>query len=206
FVCAAEDDLAFFHHHHFAVDETKPLALALENYLAIFVNYSVLGTDVLEIIHLVSHEDRRHVFEVAKFHRELADRSSCRWIETCGRLVKQNDLRITDECARDTNAPAHTARELDRHLLDCILEIYESQHATNFRLDFIFRNALLVQAKSDVVVNGKRVEERAFLKDHPDIPAYFHHLVFAVVGNVFTFHQYLPFIRFEEPEHELDDR
>src|SRR6201989_3643192 len=108
FVRAAEDDLAFFHHHHFAIDETKPLALALENHFAVFVNYSVLGTDVLEIVYLVRHEDRRHIFEVAKFHRELADCSRSRRIETCSRLVKQNDLRIADECARDTDAPPHT--------------------------------------------------------------------------------------------------
>src|SRR5678815_6002636 len=107
FVCSAKDNLALTHHHYLTVDETKPLALALENHFAIFVNYSVLGTDVLEIVHLVSHEDRRHVFKIAKFHRQLADCSRSRWIETCGRLVKQNDFRIADECACDTNAPAH---------------------------------------------------------------------------------------------------
>src|SRR5262245_47587790 len=162
FVCSAEDDLALTHHHHFAVDETKPLALALENHFAVFVYYSIFGTDVLEIVHLVSHEDRRHVFEIAKFHRQLAECSRSRRIETCCRLVKQNDLRIAHECARDTDAPAHAARKLDRHLVDRIFEIYESQHATNFRLHLVFRHTLFMQAKSDVVVNRKRVEESAF--------------------------------------------
>src|SRR5215212_2581516 len=205
FVCSTEYDLALAHHHHLAVDETKPLAFTLENDFAVFVDERILVADVVEIVHLVSHEDGRHVFEVAQFHRELTDGASSRWIQTCSRLVEQNDLRIADERARDTYAASHAAGKLDGHLLDRVFEIYESQHATNFRLDFIFRHTLFVQSKGDVVVNRKRVEKRAFLKHHPDVLADGHHLFFAVVSDVFAIDEHLPGVRFEQAQYDLDD-
>src|SRR5689334_14074145 len=183
FVSATENDLALAHHHHFAVDETQPFTFTFENNLAVFVDHCILGTDVVEVVHFMRDEDRRHVFKIAQLHRELADRARSGWIETGSRLVKQNNLGIADERARDADATAHAARKLDRHLVDRVFEIDEPQHATNLGFHVFFRNALFMQTKSDVVVDGKRIEERAFLEDHADLPAHAHHLIFAVVGN-----------------------
>src|SRR5262249_22782518 len=119
--------------------------------------------------------------------------------------VKENDLRIADECPRDANATTHAARELDRHLIDRVFEIDEAQHAANFGFHFIFRNTLLVQAKSDVVVDGKGIEERAFLKDHPDLLEDANHLVLAMLRNVFTIDQHRSLVRFQQAQHQLDD-
>src|SRR5215211_5377208 len=85
FVCSAEDDIALAHHHDLTISETEPLTLALKNHFALFVDYSIFGTDVVEIVHLVSHEDRGDVFQVAQLHGELADGPGSRWIETGGR-------------------------------------------------------------------------------------------------------------------------
>jgi hypothetical protein len=57
FVSAAENDLALSHHHHLAVDQTEPLAFNFENDFAVFVDNSVLRTDVIQIVHLVRDED-----------------------------------------------------------------------------------------------------------------------------------------------------
>jgi len=62
-----------------------------------------------------------------------------------------------------------------------------------------------VQAISDVIVNRQRVEERAFLKHHPDLLANAHHLFFSVVRDVFAVDEDLARIRFQQSEHELDD-
>src|SRR5687767_12708579 len=152
------------------------------------------------------HEDRRHVFEVAQLHCEFANGSRSRRIQTRRGLVEQNDFRITNERAGDTNAPPHAARELDRHFVDGVFEIDEPQHAPYFRFDLVFRHALLVQTVRDVVINRQRVEQRAFLKHHADVFAYAHHLFFAVMRDVFTIDQHLALIGFEQAEHEFDDR
>src|SRR5437868_14697787 len=109
FVGSAEDDFALAHHHYFAVDETKAFAFALEHDLAVFVDYCILGADVLHVVHLVGDEDRRDVFEVAQFHGELANRTRGWRIETGGWFVEQHDLRIADERAGNAYAPAHAA-------------------------------------------------------------------------------------------------
>src|SRR6185503_3109815 len=109
FVRSAEDNFALLHHHHFTVDKTKPLAFAFENHFFVFVDYRVFGTDVMKIVHLVSHEDRRHVFEIAQLHCQLADGPGCRWIETGRRLIKQYDLWIADERACNSDSSTHAA-------------------------------------------------------------------------------------------------
>src|SRR5205085_4027682 len=58
FVRSTEDNSALAHHHHFAVNQTKPLALPFENDFALFVHHCILRTDVVEIVHLMGHEDR----------------------------------------------------------------------------------------------------------------------------------------------------
>jgi hypothetical protein len=57
FVSAAENYFALPHHHHLAVDEAEAFAFTLEHDLAVFVNYRVLGTDVLHVVHFVRNED-----------------------------------------------------------------------------------------------------------------------------------------------------
>jgi hypothetical protein len=53
---AAENDVAFAHHHHFAVNQAKPFALSLKYYLPFVVYHSVFRAEVFEIIHLVGNE------------------------------------------------------------------------------------------------------------------------------------------------------
>src|SRR5215203_3903623 len=107
FVRAAEDDVALAHHHDLAIGETEPLTFTFKNHFAVFVDYSIFGTDVVEIVHLVSHEDRRDVFQVAQFHCQLADGPGGRWIETRGRLVKKNNLWIAHERACNADTTPH---------------------------------------------------------------------------------------------------
>src|SRR5215203_2725202 len=152
-ISTTEDYISLAHHHDLAVDETKPFTLTLENNFAVFINDRILRTDVLKVVHLVSHKDRRHVFKVPQLHRQLTNCAGCRWIETGGRLIKQDDLRITNQCTRDSNSPTHTARKFDRHFIDSVFKIDEPQHPPHLGLNFVFGNTLLVQAISDVVVD-----------------------------------------------------
>jgi hypothetical protein len=57
FVRAAENYVSVPHHHDFTVDETEPFTFTFENNFAVVVNYRVLRTDVMQVVHLVRDED-----------------------------------------------------------------------------------------------------------------------------------------------------
>ena len=74
------------------------------------------------------------------------------------------------------------------------------------RLDLRLGHPLFAQAVGDVVVNREAVEERAFLKDHADLLAHGHHLLFGVVGDVLTVDQNAARIGFDQPERQPQQR
>src|SRR5436190_21868170 len=93
-VRATENNITLFHHHHLAIDEAQALTFTLEYDLTLVVDHGIFRAYVLEIIHLVSNEDGRNVFEIPKFHCELTNSASCRRIQTCGRFVEKHNLGV----------------------------------------------------------------------------------------------------------------
>src|SRR5215210_6875205 len=81
FVRAAKDYLALAQHQNFGVDQTQPLALALEDDLALIVDDGVFRAEIIQIVHLVRDEDRGDILQIAQLHGKLADGARRRRIE-----------------------------------------------------------------------------------------------------------------------------
>ena len=80
----------------------------------------------------------------------------------------------------------------------------EPEHLFDALADLVERLiGFLVQLVADVLGNGQRVEQRAFLKDHADVGAHFHHLIFGVVVDELPVHPDLPGIRLQQAENQL---
>src|SRR5215813_12395091 len=62
-VCAAEDDVAFAHHQHLAVNQAEALAFFLEYDLALFIDDCVFRAKVVEVVHFVRDKDGRDIFQ-----------------------------------------------------------------------------------------------------------------------------------------------
>src|SRR5262249_40928638 len=117
------------------------------------------------------------------------------WVETGGGLVEHYYLRIAYQGARDSEAAAHGAGQFRPPLFDRVLQGYETQPTTDPVFHFVSVDPPLSELQSDVFINGKRVEQCAFLKDHSDFLTHAHHLRFGVLGYVFTIHENLPAVR-----------
>src|SRR6185369_2880035 len=81
FIGTAKNYLAVLHHHHFTVRQTKTFAFPLKHDLPLFVYHGVLRTQVIEVVHFVRYEYGGHVFQIAQFHSELANRPRSWWIQ-----------------------------------------------------------------------------------------------------------------------------
>ena len=80
------------------------------------------------------------------------------------------------------------------HLLDAVAHLVE-RHV-----------ALFVQLVADVLGDGQRVEERAFLEHHAEVGADLHQLVLAHLVDALAVHPDDAAVRLEQPENELEDR
>ena len=60
-----------------------------------------------------------------------------------------------------------------------------------------------MRAISDVVIDRERIEERAFLKDHPDLIACALHLRLVEAGDLFAVHENLSLVGLEQTEDEF---
>src|SRR5437667_5552186 len=108
FISTAENNVAFTNHHHLTVNQTEALAFPLKHHLSFFVYYGVLGTEILDVVHLVGHKNRGHVFEIPQLHGKFTNRARCRRIEArCG-LVEEDDLRIANQCPGNAHSSSHT--------------------------------------------------------------------------------------------------
>src|SRR5690349_18677935 len=108
-VSAAEYDFALAHHHHFTVNQTQSLTFTFEDYFAFFINDCVFRADVVEVIHFVGDENRRDIFQVSKLHCQFTYCACGRRIQTGSWFIKQYDLGIADQRARDADAASHAA-------------------------------------------------------------------------------------------------
>ena len=86
-------------------------------------------------------------------------------------------------------------------------ETDEAQHLFDTGVGLVDRPIeLLEELVADVLAHGERVEERALLKDHPEIGADRHQLVFVHAVDLFAVDEDPALIRLEQPENQAQDR
>ena len=125
-------------------------------------------------------------------------------IEAGRRLVVQQDARLHRHRARDRDAAPLSARQLRRLPIDELRQPDEAEHLFDALADHVERLiGFLVQLVADVLGDGQRVEQRAFLKDHADVGAHFHHLLFGVVVDELAVHPDLAGVRLQQAENQL---
>src|SRR5262245_53547174 len=205
-IATAEYDVTILQHDEFGIYQAHLVAFVLEDQIAVIVAHDVFACQHFDVLQTVRDEDRGDLFQVTQLQSQLADRAGGNRIEAGGRLVVEDDLRTSDQRARDAHAPAHPPRKLVRHLVRRVLQVDEPQHAHDDRLDLGLASLLLAQAVGDVVVNREAVEQRALLKDHPDLLPYLHQPLFSVIGDVFTVYQNGPRIGFDQPQSQAQQR
>ena len=90
-------------------------------------------------------------------------------VERAERLVEQQHLRPVDERARERDALALAARELDRLAAAVALEPHRRQHLLDRAAALGRFDALHAQAVLDVLDHGHVREERVVLEDGVDV-------------------------------------
>ena len=90
-------------------------------------------------------------------------------VERSERLVKENDVRVTDEGARDRDTLLLTARKLLHGTLLVALEVYDGEHLCDLLFYLILRQLLELEAEGNVVIYIQMREQRIFLKDSVDV-------------------------------------
>ena len=109
--------------------------------------------------------------------------------------------RLHRHRARDGNAPPLTTRQLGRLAVDELRQANEPEHLLHSLAHFVERQiGFLVQLVSDVFPDGQRVEQRAFLKHHPDVGAHLHHLFFGVIIDALPVHPDLSVVGLQQSE------
>jgi phenylpropionate dioxygenase-like ring-hydroxylating dioxygenase large terminal subunit len=129
-------------------------------------------------------------------------------IEARGRLVVEDDLRIRGDGARDADALSHPAGELARKLGHDLLgiEVDEREPLAHDLLDArLVELGVLPERIGDVVEDGKRVEQRRVLEDHPDLATQVERLLEAQIPDVLVEHANDAGIGHEKPQDQLQD-
>ena len=123
------------------------------------------------ILQPVRHQQGAGVEDVALLDHQLDDGGRGDGVEAAGGRVVEQQVRLGDDGAGDGHAAAHASGELRGVLVDGVIELDEAQHLENAAVDLLGRDVLFDQPVGDVVADGHRVEERAFLEDHADAVA-----------------------------------
>ena len=92
-------------------------------------------------------------------------------IEAGGRRVVENDGRMIYEGACDGDTAAHAAGEFGRKKIHGVLKFDEAEHFLNARDDLVLAETVFGETVGDIVADGERIEEGAFLKDKTDLTA-----------------------------------
>jgi hypothetical protein len=89
-------------------------------------------------------------------------------VESAERLVHQEYIRVAGERAGEPDTLLHAAGELPGHARPVAPEPHHLEHFLGFRVPFFRRDALDLEAESDVVENRSMGEESETLEDHPE--------------------------------------
>src|SRR5579871_1482159 len=134
----------------------------------------------------MGHKDGWRVVDIALFHDQLDDRGGGDRVEAArGRVVKQK-LRVMDESTGNGDAAAHSPRKTARIQAEGLLQTYKAKFLTNAYIDFVIRHLFLDELIGDVIPDGQRVKESAFLKDHTGARAQMKQILLGDMRNFFA--------------------
>jgi hypothetical protein len=174
--------------------------------LAVLADRFVRG-HAKRIPQLVRHDDRAHVLQVPELDDLVVDRIRRDRIEPGGRLVVEQDARLEGHGARNRHAPPLAAGQLRRLLVDMLAQADEAEHLLDAAAHVVERHvAFFVQLVADVLGDGERVEQRAFLKDHPEVGAHLHQLALGHRVDALAVHPDHAGVGPEQPQDQLEDR
>jgi hypothetical protein len=111
-------------------------------------------------------QDRRRAVDVAFLHDQLDDGGGRDGVEAARRRVVEDELRLADECARDGDASAHSARQYRGKKSNVWSSSTKAKCFVDALIDLFVGHALLDQLVGYVVADSERIEQRAFLEDH----------------------------------------
>ena len=83
----------------------------------------------------------------------------------------------------------------------------EPEHLRDAPVDILERHVrLFVELVADVLANRQRIEQRAFLEDHPEVCAHRHHLGFGQLVDPLTVHPHDAGVRPQQSRDDLERR
>ena len=128
--------------------------------------------DEVRAAHVVRDDDAGDAELFLHAHHELVDDGGGDRIESGGRLVVEDVLRLARDGARDADPLAHSAGEFDGKRLSRVGKIHELQRFLHARGDFLGREGSdLHEPHRDVFVDRERIEQRGELEDVADVRA-----------------------------------
>ncbi len=129
--------------------------------------------DVERVPHLVGHDQRGDVLQIAQLDDLVVHRRRDDGIEAGGRVVEQQECRPGGHGAGDADPAPLTTRQRCRHRVDQRSKPDEGQHLLDPRANGRpGHGGLLVQPVAHVLVNGQGIEECVFLEQHADVGAH----------------------------------
>ena len=124
---------------------------------------------------------------------QIEDLRLDRHIEGRGRLVTDQELRITAQCHRDHHTLTHTAGKLMRILIEatlCERDLHELQHLDRALLRFLLRHILVQkQCLDELLSDGEHRIQRGhrLLENHRDLlAADLTHLILGHLYDIFS--------------------
>lgn len=129
-------------------------------------------SDLVGALHVVRHGDESAAGLFPQLANQIRDRTRSDGIEARRRFVVEDHFGLDDERARDSEALLHPARDF---VGVEILVSRKTDGAEKFIRPFASLLAddpfALFQRKEEVFLDGERVKERVFLKEHADVLA-----------------------------------
>jgi hypothetical protein len=161
--------------------------------------------DLPGALHVVRDRDDRDVELFLHLEDHFVDDVGHDRVEARVRLVEQEDLGPVGNRARKADAAPHPARELGGALALHVRQSHEGETLPDAGADLRRWAPRAPQRKGDVVENGHRVEERAFLERHPELLADLGALAVGKGPEVTAVHENPAGVRSDQPDQVLQE-
>jgi hypothetical protein len=120
-------------------------------------------------------------------------------------LVEEHDLGVQHQRARKARALAHAARQLVGHLLPLAAQTDLAHAPVDYLGDLLLALlGVLAQREGDVVIQRKRAEQRAVLKQHAELLAHLKQLGVAESRHRLAVHDHIALVRVQQADDVLD--
>src|SRR5688572_6285987 len=123
------------------------------------------------LVEVVGYEQDRLAHALLQRAQLVLQLAADQRIERRERLVHQQDLRVSRECARETDALLHAAGELVAVMIGPLRQSNELELLVDDATALGSRLAAQLEAQADVLANGAPRQQAELLKDHRDAAA-----------------------------------